>query len=88
MSEGSTSNTYAVERVKAAREQIEKASKPASGTTMSDGDIEQLLLLYRWESVGKIFQEVTGRAGISLRRYILGRTGKPNCSRDLALLSV
>ena len=59
LSQGSAFNTSAVERVKAAREQIEKASKPASGTTMSDGDIEQLLLLYRWEFVGKIFQEET-----------------------------
>ena len=59
LSQGSAFNTFAVERVKAAREHVEKASKPASGTTMSDGDIEQFLLLYRWKSVGKIFQVET-----------------------------
>ena len=59
LSQGSAFNTSVVERVKAAREQIENALKPASGTTMSDGGIEQRLLLYRWESVGTIFQEET-----------------------------
>ena len=59
LSQSSAFTTSVVERVKAAREQIEKASKPASGTTISDGDIEQLLLLYRWESVRKIFHEET-----------------------------
>ena len=44
LSRGSAFNTSTMERVKAAREQIQKASKPLNGTTMSDGDIEQLLL--------------------------------------------